>query len=174
MNLLTLDGSSTAIGAAVSPALSKLLDGVLIDDKAECPYKRFDAMLKDVDKLVTQWKPRVILIESPAPQQPAKKVIDKETGQEKVVVRRGQGNYGLAVGRLYEHIKLMHGITPQVVQADVWTNQVPKMIRQEWIAAAYAKFGYDPAKDPGADLSDAIGMAEWWWTRNMVGAAKEN
>lgn len=157
MILLTLDPSSTAIGYCISTGHGRHIEFGKITGHA-----KYDAiarlerdMLPDLAKIVEQHKPDAVLVETPSPQQ----------GQRKAT--RGQATYGMAVGMVLRDLRHM-GIDPQTTRADEWTNGVPKQVRHVWIAEKYRVQGYDMAKDAGGDVSDAIGLADWWWTRNLV------
>ncbi|MBL4701594.1 MAG: hypothetical protein JKX85_10095 [Phycisphaeraceae bacterium] len=155
MILLTLDPSSTVIGYCISTGPGRLLDAGKIKSSKSDAYARLSIMMPDLIKLIEQHKPDAALVETPAPQQ----------GQRKAT--SGQAIYGVAVGMVLNELQ-RRGIAVHRTRADEWTNRVPKLSRQRWIAQRYRGHGYAIKDDKGGDVSDAIGLADWWWARQGV------
>lgn len=159
MKLLAIDPSSTCCGYAVATgaAPSCLIDAGRVTPKAGKPaHERAWQMAKELVALVRLHDPDHILIETPA-------ITVRGPKQS----RSGQARYGMAVGIIYSFIKL-HSTRPQLVHvtdADEWTRRVPKQRRQASIASEYKK--YDIQKDKGGDVSDAIGMTQWWFVKQL-------
>ena len=155
MLLLTIDPSSTAIGYCISTGPGKLIEFGKITGKGEAMLRLEIHMLPDLLKIIETHKPDTALVETPAPQQ----------GQRKAT--RGQATYGVAVGMVLRDLHHA-GIETQRTRADQWTNGVAKVRRQDWIEQKYANIGYTRKGDSGGDISDAIGLSDWWWARQGV------
>lgn len=153
MILLTLDPSSTTIGYCISTGPGKLLDAGKIKSSKPDMFGRLRIMLPELDSLIDKYDITHVLIETPAPQSGNKKN------------NRGQATYGMAVGRVFERLETKHGLSVEYTPADEWTNRVSKANRQAWIAEKYRSIGYRIESDRGGDVSDAIGLADWWWVR---------
>lgn len=171
--VLSIDPSSTVIGWANMVSATRLVEAGLIrpDSSRDDSYKRIGMMCRDLRELLDQVRPAVILV---------------EWTRGKVGRRRHQGLgaglavYGCGVGaaaRECEHwaadprnSRLVTGrlnkthVVP--ILENTWTRGVPKRDRQLAIASMFDD--YHITADPGADISDAIGMAVWWFRRKSL------
>jgi hypothetical protein len=77
----------------------------------------------------------------------------------------GMALYGFAVGCIYCHVSYVaegRGLPPiTIADPNLWTRGSRKEHRRTWIAQGYPQ--YDPEKDKGGDVSDAICLGEWWY-----------
>jgi hypothetical protein len=85
--------------------------------------------------------------------------------------------YGMAVGELCRAAKWAHladdtiPVPPRVYCVDerTWTRGVPKAKRQRRIMAEFPQYAaLIAARDCGGDVSDAIGIALWWFGHEAV------
>lgn len=162
MTLLAIDPSSTLTGYAVMADRMTILDaGLLKPDKTRDPaIMRIIAMTKELTALISEYEPDTILVEMPS----------TSHGQ---AVSRGAGagaaTYGLAVGVMYwECYNSSDYKSPPVpVGAQEWTKGIPKLKRQQNICMMFPD-RYNPEKDRGGDIADAIGLCCWWFSQQKA------
>lgn len=167
LNILALDPASRITGWAAMASATEVIEGGLIasGNTALAPWERCYAMRHDLRKLLTEFRPRRVIVEWPSVH---------------VAARRHAGGgaglaiYGAAVGELTAEAEFHCEMDPTCavvcVDAETWTNRVPKKTRQSAIEALYDC--YDRKTDPGGDLADAIALGRWWFTeraQNSVG-----
>lgn len=157
-HVLGLDPSSTVIGYGVLSHDLRLVQAGPI--KPACSgdgsFDRIVSMCIDLDTLFGQVQPSVILVEW------TKGKVGKRhkgLGAGLAVYGCGVGAAGLAAWRwARDHPDCrVHAI----LEND-WTGGVPKRDRQLAIAGAYPEYAAWLAKDAGGDISDGIGLADWW------------
>lgn len=153
MKLLSIDPSSTCTGYAVLNDEALLDAGKLRPNRVkDKPNERIDVMVADLVKLVAEYGPGIILMEDTS---------------GKVSRRHGKGGgaglaiYGKAVGEV-RRAMMITGVRVECILENEWTRGCSeKAERKLWCQAAYPT-QYDPAKDEGGDVADAIKMARWW------------
>lgn len=78
----------------------------------------------------------------------------------------GLAVYGCGVGAAGLAAHLWGQAHPRCTIAPVlendWTRRVPKRDRQLALATTYPAYAEHLAEDPGGDIADGIGIAEWW------------
>jgi Holliday junction resolvasome RuvABC endonuclease subunit len=176
--ILSIDPSSTCIGYAVVNSLesSGLVEAGRIKPstgkdavnylhpklarwlarKELSAMRRIESMSPDVFELIERVAPTVVAVEVPS-------------GLFGTGAKRGaRGSlttYGLAAGRIYElcqHRSEQIGIPCLPITERMWTTGAGNKTRRlPNIVAIYRQ--YDPSKDPGGDIADAIGIARWAW-----------
>lgn len=159
---MALDPSSTKTGYAVGIGIGarNLIEaGLFVPDSAKLAHLRAKEMAMDAVGMAKEHSVSTIVIERPSPQAPAGKKG-----------ARGQATYGEAVGIVEAHCWLLFpGLQVDSVRADVWKNRVNKKRLQQCIAHEFPK--YDIANDPDGDVSDAIGLMQWWFQQQRIGDA---
>ncbi len=158
MLVLAIDPSSTRTGYALLKDSMTILDaGLLKPNKTRDPaIKRVIAMTKDVRALLYDYRPDVALVEMPHKHNKPR--------------HKNLAIYGVAAGTMlwvcYEfNLHSEEGET-HPVNAETWTEKISKDIRQDLIQMQFDQ--YDPAKDPGGDIADAIGLALWWFSKQKA------
>ncbi len=166
--LLSLDPSSTAIGYCVSTGHGQLVEfGKITGPSKLDAINRLDRdMIPDLANIIQNHMPNsevdqlVAIVETPSPGQAGKKT--KRWG-----AMRGLATYGIAVGMVLNELRHA-GVIAQTTRADQWTNGTKKGVRQIWVEQKYEKYDRAKLKDSGGDVSDAISLGDWWWTRQGV------
>jgi len=167
--LLGLDPSSTVIGYAVMASGGSLVEAGLITPArpSDPSFERVIAMGDDLLSLLDRWRPAVILIEW----------TKGKVGRRHGGFGAGLAVYGCGVGSAAAFAVLWSRRRPcEVVPVleNTWTRGVPKAERQRGIAAEYPAYAAQMADDPGGDVSDAIGLCDWWRRENLfVGITTE-
>ena len=171
--ILSLDPSSKRSGWAALTLDGQLLEaGVLTPDKARvASERRIGAMCRDLEELLDQIRPTIIVIEWPSGHVGANR--HKGGGA-------GLSVYGAAVGGLWREAEAWKRAQPaddqariliQLVTETQWTAGIPKGRRQAAMACEYPT--YDPELDPGGDVSDALGLGLWWCRERRAAMLKE-
>ncbi len=161
--ILALDPSSTCIGYAIFACranFESLLGdaGLITTPQKPSAYVRMVKLADDVFDLIREFNgpPMTIVVEVPS-------------GHVNHGRHKGSGAglsvYGMAVGYLLGRLASLD-VDVRIILENDWTRGIPKGERQASVAARYAS--YDPAKDPGGDVSDAIGLGEWWITEERL------
>lgn len=160
MTLLAIDPSSTKTGYAVMADRMTLIDaGFLKPNKTKDPaIMRIIAMTEDLTKLLKEYRPEMILVERPHTYAAHK---FKDAGIKPI----GIATYGMAAGAMFWACYSFTSET-QAISAEDWTRGVPKLKRQRLICMAFPQ--YDPEKDRGCDIADAIGLALWWFSQQKA------
>ena len=157
MKLIALDPSSSCTGYAVF-ANGKLIDaGRLRGKSAATALYRISAMRLDLlNELLAEHQPQTIVIEMPLEKQHTRTPGKKS----------GLPIWGMAAGALWATCLQYADETTDgpcsvyPVSNTLWTRGKSKDARQ--LAVKMEHKGYDPAKDRGADVSDAIALGQWW------------
>jgi len=168
MKILSLDPSSTKTGWAVMRPPEHLVEaGIITPAKTGLTAPvRILQITRDIRTLLKLHRPETVLLEWVSQHVQAKR---HHGGGAGLAV------YGLAVGVAWEVCLEWRretgepgGIYPDVVTVapNDWTAGRPKRCRQAAIAAMFRQ--YDPAKDAGGDLADAIGLGVWWLRERAV------
>jgi len=183
VRILSLDPSSTVTGYAVGITNCgvEIIDAGLIKPvrTRDPALARAEQMAQEIIELCEGTKIDRVVIELPSPQAPAKirrmvadlaKLPVEQIIQvlEKLKQPAGQAYYGMAVGVIVTTIKWHWSMPCTTVRADVWSRGQSKRQRQAELALRMPS--YDPETDPGADVSDAVGLLEWFWAEHAVGA----
>lgn len=120
-------------------------------------YRRIVSMLGDLAELVHEHRPAWVLVEMPSGR--------AGTGS-RAGAKSSLSIYGAAAGVIFEALR--HEADPDrvlPVSERIWTaGQGDKGRRQQAIAGFYPQ--YDAGRDPGGDVSDAVGLARWWLALN--------
>jgi hypothetical protein len=150
--LLSLDPSSTTTGYAVFKDGKFIEAGKLKPARAADPANdRIRVMTWQLRDLANSVKPTHIVIEDTS---------------GKVGRRHGGGGSGLAIhGKavgwfisVAEHIIKSENV--RCITENTWTRSIKKATRQERVAAMIRN--YDPEKDKGVDVADAIGLGLYY------------
>lgn len=158
MILLAIDPSSTKTGYAVMVDRVTLLDaGFLKPGKTRNPaIMRIKEMIEQLVEVLDEWQPGKVLIESPS----AHVNIGRHHG-----AGAGLAVYGFAAGAIWA--ACCARVDTKAIDAQLWTCGVPKLKRQKNICMAFPQ-QYNPEKDRGGDIADAIGLACWWFGRQKA------
>ena len=155
--LLSLDPSSTCTGYAVFDGPDKLVDGGLLNPSERLsPLQRITDMCQELDDIASDFSIDRCVIEITTG-----KVSTRHKGSG-----AGLGIYGFAVGVIYERARSLFDGKIDAIRENVWTAGTKKHNRQ--LAATMRFPGYDPDKDKGMDLSDAIALGIWWYDRQFL------
>lgn len=155
--VLGLDPGSRTTGYAVMRTADELVDaGLLKADPRAAPLVRLVTMIGEVQRLLEETKPTVVVIEVPTAH-----------------VSRGRPGagltiYGMAVGAIFATVWCSDfGLSYKIRAYDEreWTHGVPKSERQAMVATMVPE--YRTATDPGGDVADAIGLClhDFEWER---------
>lgn len=164
MKLLSIDPSSTRVGYALMTGINTLLEAGAFRPATSCETanERNRSMAHDLIATIREHKPDQIIIE--------------DTGSHVHAGRAGAGAglmvYGKAVGYFLRICEQEIGHKNVLcVEAQVWSRGIRKEKRQAYIAAQFRQ--YDPKRDRGFDISDAIALGQWFFARDIkpVGAA---
>jgi Holliday junction resolvasome RuvABC endonuclease subunit len=156
--LLALDPSSTKIGYAVGMSYKSAEAGLIKPSAGLDALERTREMARDVTDLVAEHRASMAIIETPRP------------AAGKKVNQRGQSNYGMAVGyiiRVCDALLEPHAV--MTIRADQWTHQISKKHRQLCMASDVP--GYSTKGDSGGDVSDALGLMQWFETERLKARA---
>lgn len=158
MILLSIDPSSTRTGYAVMADKMTLIEhGILTPAKTRHPpVLRVNAMIEELGDILKEYKPDKIIVESPSI---AHGGIQARSGGA------GAAIYGFAAGAIYQKCYEWSKET-EAIEVQKWTQRVPKLKRQQLICMAFTK--YDPEKDRGGDIADAIGLGLWWFSQKKA------
>lgn len=160
--LLALDPSSTCMGYAVFHGRT------LVDAGKLKPRRTKDEANDRIDHMVS-FGLNDLLIEH----NPEAVVVEDTSGK---VGRRHHGNgaglavHGKAVGAVVWWLR-GRGSDVHAIPENVWTRGTPKEKRQTRVATCYPQ--YDPAKDKGGDVSDAIGLGDWFINSRLISPARQ-
>jgi len=179
--IFSLDPGSKQSGWAVLayPGEALLDAGLLLPARTrDNPAARLTAMKQDLVPLLNQHVPSVIVIEW--------------TSGKVVQSRHGGGGaglpiYGVAVGALWQVCEYWAATRAEfgakceivLIPENEWTQGRPKIRRQIGGKAALSRVDiiqhlyreYEPEKDPGGDVADAIGVNLWYQRKyRMLGA----
>ncbi len=162
MTVLAIDPSSTLTGYAVMPNGMTIIEAGLLGPKktAHPAIMRIEAMVDGLADVIESTQPEHILIEIPS---------TKSAERIKHFKGAGLAIYGFAAGAMWWQCFSMGrvgGVPVTAIDAELWTNRVPKFKRQQNVCMAFPQ--YDPEKDKGGDIADAIGLACWWFSRQKA------
>jgi Holliday junction resolvasome RuvABC endonuclease subunit len=185
MKVLALDSASRVCGYAVLTGLAPadLVDAGLLKAStakrvtADCPgwlqthLRRPE--LQAVHRCLSLADDAIALVEEHAPTRIVCEIPSGKAGKGSKAQTSGGAlaTLGLAGGMVYQAIR---GRWPQLtapVTERQWAHsglgggRGSKSRGQADVAALYGFVGYDPARDPGADVADAIALARWWIQR---------
>ena len=150
--LLSLDPSSTVTGWAALSFGGRLLEGGLLkpNKKGIEPAARIDQMCKDLLVLLNEVSPSEVVLEWPS----------GHTGRRHHGHGSGLSTYGIAVGAIWRTCvgwATDRHVSVHLVSENLWTAGQSKTRRAAGVRLFYEQ--YNPDKDPGLDLADAIGLA---------------
>lgn len=161
--ILSLDPSSAVVGYAVMTPGRELIQAGAITParKSAGSFERIASMENDVLSVLVKEQPHTILIEW----------TKGKVGKRHHGLGAGLAVYGCGVGWigcLCQQWVNRKNVRCQLIPIleNEWTRGVPKKDRQLAVAQIYPQ--YDPADDPGADVADAIGMADWWLRELLI------
>lgn len=150
--LLALDPSSTCTGYARYDAAGKLVDAGKLVPVGKTWLQRFRSLAVDLDALLAETGPDRIVIE----------VSTSKYGTARSRGAFTAGVYHAAWGYLLKACD-DSGCQVSEVEANEWTKGWSKSSRAVAAGARYCQ--YDPAKDRGGDVADAICLGEWFLRR---------
>lgn len=155
MTLLSLDPSSSIVGYAVMRGAGHLVEAGRIKPSKTTlkSLARIREFGEEVRALIDEMKPDRVVIETPNPR------AYRTNGA-------GLTIYGMAVGFIVATVDAS-GVPYDCVDACDWTKGVEKGKRTRLIALKYPQYRMDA--DSGMDAADAIGLGDWWYTRNGNG-----
>lgn len=173
MTTLSIDPSATVTGYAVlsSDGRKLIAGGHLSPHKAGLSV---DAIIRsvgaDLSALIREHRPASIVIELPSTHwhmSRTRRVVGADGAPEKAVAPGMASNvvkYAAVAGGLYGFVLaaipyLGHDCSLSGIAANAWTGKRNKGDRQRWIAASFRN--YDPSKDKGCHVSDAVDLALW-------------
>lgn len=158
--IIALDPSSSCIGYA---RFSR--DGALCDaGRATTPMTQgaYVRMVKLAEEILE-------LVECSTPATRITCVIEVPSGKVNRGRHKGGGAglsvYGVAVGYLLGRLANLDVDVRMILEND-WTRGIAKADRQASVAARHRS--YERANDPGADVSDAIALGEWWMVEQQL------
>lgn len=170
--IFAIDPGSKKTGWAVMGAREKLIQaGLLLPDKqSTAPEFRIHRMCEDLRNLLDEMQPAVIVIE----------FTSGKVGRK----RHHGGGAGLAIhgaatGALWRECLAWRRALPAEQQLEVkvelilentWCRSITKKKRIDAVSAAFPQ--YDPEKDRGGDVADAIGLASWYQREHLLRAAE--
>lgn len=163
--ILSIDPSSSKTGYAAFENVKHLAEcGVLVADRADSSRERRRSMVKRVVELCHEFDPSAVVIEVP----------------DGKVHRWQQGHnmgalsiYGMAVGAIVQAVdewcEQREAGERSVIEAKVntWTGGSKKAHRA---VAARSLFPdhYDPDKDAGGDIADAVMLGVWYLDESVM------
>jgi hypothetical protein len=156
--VLGLDPSSTVIGYGALTLDLRLVDAGSIRPTcaSDGSFERIVSMSVDLETLFGQIEPSVILVEW----------TKGKVGQRHKGLGAGLAVYGCGVGAAgmaaWRWSRDHPGCQVHAILENDWTGGVPKRDRQLAIAGAYPEYAAWLAQDVGGDISDGIGIADWW------------
>ena len=171
MKILALDPSSTKTGYAVLRDCGppkRLIDVGLLwpQKKSAPPLQRIMDQVNELSAILREHQPEIVVVEEPS---------GHVHGRIRKAGRgvKGLAVYGAAVGGFWVYLNTWRDLlaaddesfTLISEPANTWTDGVPKGKRQNTIAMIYPQ--YNPKADPGADVADAIGLAQWTMDRYL-------
>lgn len=161
--ILALDPSSTVVGYAALRRDKSLVEaGLITPGRRDDPsWDRIMALCDDLASLLERLRPGTVLV---------------EWTRGKVGRRRhgGQGAglavYGAGLGAIAHQTLLwargQADCTVIPVLENDWTHGVPKEARQAAMRSLVRE--YAGVDDPGGDIADALGLAHWWLTQQLL------
>lgn len=160
MVVLSLDPSSTIIGYAVMDDGQLRDAGPITPDQRGGPsYQRVRDLSRYLRQVMDVCRPGVILIEWTKG-----KVGKRHQGRG-----AGLAVYGTGVGAALTTADIWAEERPGVLVFPIlendWTRGITKEKRSQVIAQQYPQ--YQPGEDPGGDVADAIGLANWWIRQSL-------
>lgn len=162
--LLALDPSSTRTGYAIMESPDTVVEaGYLRGRTSDQALDRILRIERELTALFFVNSLRWCVIEIPS---------------GKVGARHGGGGaglavYGMAVGILLGFVNSsLCGGKADTVTETVWTRGVPKAKRRQLIAAQFPMYRRIMSRDSGGDVSDAIGLGQWWFHDRKLRAAE--
>jgi len=164
MKTLVLDPSSTCTGYAIcetGPGKEVTFPeaGTIKGKKTDTAVNRVLAMRADLLQILNEFKPDVVLVEMPLDKQYTRHAA-RESG---LAVWAGAAWALWMVCIQWSALARVTGwgrVDVHSVSNTLWTRRWPKEHRVD-VAKVWFK-GYDPAKDKGANIADAICLARWW------------
>jgi len=152
MKLLSLDPASRCTGYAVMDSEGNIIDAGKLTGTGEDYLCRVVAAIDSLVAVIDEHQPGACVLEVPS---------GHVHGRFGSVRPRSQSVYGFAVGAFWQVAKRYCGRVHPVF-VNEWTAGKPKPHRQKEVIARCPQ--YDPVKDKGMDVSDAIALG-WWWLR---------
>jgi hypothetical protein len=165
--VLGLDPSSTVVGYGILTMDRQFVEAGLClpEDRAAGSFQRVMEMSDDVEALLARIRPAVVLVEWTR----GKVHLGRHHG-----AGAGLAVYGTGVGAVARQVWLWaraehdygRAVTVEAICETDWTRGVPKTARAAAIRTLYPQLSADA--DPGLDMHDAVGLAEWWLRNRLV------
>ena len=159
VKVAAFDPGSIVTGYSIMTAPDQIIEagylkGVRADDE---PIDRIVIMCKELKRLIAEHKPTDIVVE----------ITSGKVGARHKGGGAGLGVHGMATGAIF--MEAFHSQCPEqyAVTENEWTRGVPKRKRQRLIAMQFPEYKAMLAKDTGGDVSDAIGLGQWWFAHRM-------
>jgi hypothetical protein len=156
--ILGLDPSSTCVGYGVLKLSRNFVEaGILLPEhRSAGSFERDMDLADEVGRLLERLAPSVVLVEW----------TKGKVGQRHGGLGAGLAVYGTGVGAVGRQVWLWARGRPNVsieaVLENDWTRGVAKPTRQLGLAALYPEYATSLADDPGGDIADGLGLADWW------------
>lgn len=163
MKIIALDPSSTKTGYAIGHDERTLIECGVLTSGGNA-LVRIAAMADDVQRLLRQHLPDVVVIEVPSGK------THRRMGKN----ISGLPIYGMAAGAVYiitRHYVRWRGREHKAVELatpdqNEWTRGTKKALRQRCVAMDFPQ--YDKRQDPGGDASDAVALMQWFCRERMT------
>lgn len=158
IKILSIDPSSTITGYALMDISDNLLAAGLIrpNKSTDPPLFRIHTMCGDLEQLIKDTKPDVIVIES----------TEGKVGRKR---HKGSGAglavYGMAVGAMW-YAALKSQCKVEAIGANEWTRGKKKEERIAEMAGLYPE--YNAKTDTGGDIGDAICMGRFYIRKRKI------
>ena len=161
--IVGLDPSSVCCGCGVLTERGALVTGLLLlpRHRTSPTSDRVIDLADEVEVWLDRLEPAVILVEWTTG-----KVGARHKGKG-----AGLAVYGAGVGAILDRCHCWCRGARAIIHAiceNEWTRGVPKRERQLAIAALYPEYAAMIAEDPGGDVADGIGLADWWLREQSV------
>ncbi len=157
MIILGIDPSLTTTGYAYldSDSLELVTAGRLVPDKKQAVINRVGALVLATKSLLLDPVPDAVVIEIPEGH--------VHRHKRKALMGRGLTVYGFAAGAIWATLVAIDQCTVYTVDQNDWTAGKSTASRQKVFAALYetSREIVLQGGDPGADVSDAIGLVLW-------------
>lgn len=159
--ILGFDPSSMVVGYGAIHGGHLVEAGLITPESPRAAsYDRVMGLCDDVETLLDRLGPAVVLIEW----------TKGKVGQRHQGHGAGLAVYGTGVGAVALQCRLWargrRDVTVEPVCENEWTRGVPKRTRAAAIEQLYPELA--GVTDPGLDIHDAVGLAEWWRRRQLM------
>lgn len=158
MKILALDPSSTRTGYAVMKSPTEIVEAGYLRPlrSKDAALTRILTIRSSLVELLHEHLPNKICIEIPSGKVGG--------GQRRGASASAMAIYGMAVGMVFATCLGLR-LRVKAVNEREWTRRMPKVRRNQLIAAQFPAYREQLNKDSGGDVGDAIGLALWAYGR---------